>query len=77
MEIGNDIPLKIIQDLDIELLQDPWLSSLIQKMMFKQNEFSTRQKSIGSLIQIILLMCMWTLLGHIAKKHSSGQNLST
>ena len=23
MEIGNDLPLKFIQDLDIELLQDP------------------------------------------------------
>ena len=23
MEIGNNIPLKLVQDLDIELLQDP------------------------------------------------------
>ena len=77
MEIGNNIPLQFIQDLDIELLQDPWLSSLIQKMMFKQKEFSTRQKSIGSPIQIILSMCMWTPLGHVARKYSGGQKLLT
>ena len=45
--------------------------------MFKQKEFSTHQKSIGSPIQIILSMCMWTRLGHVVKKHSSGQKLST
>ena len=45
--------------------------------MFKQKEFSTGQKSIGSLIQIILSMCMWTPFGHVAKKHSCGQKLST
>ena len=77
MEIGNNIPLKFIQDLDIGLLQDLWLSSLIQKKMFKQKEFSTCQKFIGSLIQIILSMCMWTPLGHVAIKHSGGQKLST
>jgi len=45
--------------------------------MFRQKESSTRQKSIGSLIQITLSMCMWTPPSHVARKHSGGQKLST
>ena len=70
MEIGNNILLQFIQDLDTKSLQDPWLSSLIQKMTSKQKESFTRQKSIGSLIQITHSICMWTPSGYVARKHS-------
>ena len=75
MEIGSNILLQIIQDLDTKSLQDQWLSSLTRKLTSRQKESSTRQKFIGSLTQMTPSMYIWTPPSYVVRKLSKGWKL--